>query len=456
MKIIIVGLGRTGTSLIKALSHENYDITVIEKEKELVDEITDLYSVTGVVGSGASKETLLKAGANTADALIALTPVDEINLLSCMQAKALGTRRTAARLFQPDFVKEREAIKQEYKIDYVIKPKFDIADEIARNIGLPGNVKMQGFFDNLMQMVTISVIEGSPLVGKKLMDIKRELDADVLVCTVIRDEKMYIPDGTFEITTGDQLGVVAGLGGMYETLQKLGIMTRTCKKILIVGGGVTGEYLIDMLLEEKKSITVMDEDINRCRALMEKYPNVTVSYGEGEVTDALEEEHVDKFDAVVSLTNNDETNLVTSMFAWSQNVPSIITRADVPGHVKLLHRVNMDITVSPSEISVMKLIRFIRNYEVGDAENDIGKFYTIADGKAEVMEFRADKEFKKLNAEFKNADFKLKKDILIAAIIRGEELIIPSGNSVIRENDRVIVATSKNNKIKKLNDIFAK
>lgn len=456
MKIIIVGLGRTGTSLIKALSHENYDITVIEKEKELVDEITDLYSVTGVVGSGASKETLLKAGANTADALIALTPVDEINLLSCMQAKALGTRRTAARLFQPDFVKEREAIKQEYKIDYVIKPKFDIADEIARNIGLPGNVKMQGFFDNLMQMVTISVIEGSPLVGKKLMDIKRELDADVLVCTVIRDEKMYIPDGTFEITTGDQLGVVAGLSGMYDTLQKLGIMTKNCKKVLIVGGGVTGEYLIDMLLEEKKSITVMDEDINRCRALMEKYPNVTVSYGEGEVTDALEEEHVDKFDAVVSLTNNDEINLVTSMFAWSQNVPSIITRADVPGHVKLLHRVNMDITVSPSEISVMKLIRFIRNYEVGDAENDIGKFYTIADGKAEVMEFKADNGFKKINVEFKNADFKLKKDILIAAIIRGEELIIPSGNTAIKDGDRVIVATSKSNKIKKLNDIFAK
>ena len=151
MKIIIVGLGRTGTSLIKALSHENYDITVIEKEKELVDEITDLYSVNGVVGSGASKETLLKAGANTADALIALTPVDEINLLSCMQAKALGTRRTAARLFQPDFVKERDEIKKEYNIDYAIRPKFDIADEIARNIGLPGNVKMQGFFNNLIQ-----------------------------------------------------------------------------------------------------------------------------------------------------------------------------------------------------------------------------------------------------------------------------------------------------------------
>ena len=134
------------------------------------------------------------------------------------------------------------------------------------------------------------------------------------------------------------------------------------KPIVIVGGGVTGEYLINMLLKDKKSITVMEGDIERCRDLMEKYPTVNVSYGEGELTDALEEEHVNNFDAVVSLTDNDETNLVTSMFAWSQNVPSIITRADVPGHVKLLHRVNMDITVSPSELSVMQLIRFIRNY----------------------------------------------------------------------------------------------
>lgn len=456
MKIIIVGLGRTGTSLIKALSHENYDITVIEKEKELVDEITDLYSVNGVVGSGASKETLLKAGANTADALIALTPVDEINLLSCMQAKALGTRRTAARLFQPDFVKERDEIKKEYNIDYAIRPKFDIADEIARNIGLPGNVKMQGFFNNLIQMVNISVMDGSPLVGKKLMEIKPKLDADVLVCSVIRNEKNYIPNGTFEIAAGDQLSVIAGLDGMYETLHKLGILTQICKKVLIVGGGVTGEYLIDMLLEEKKSLTVMDENITRCRELMEKYPGVTVSYSEGEVTDVLEEEHVDKFDAVVSLTDNDEINLVTSMFAWSQNVPSIITRADVPGHVKLLHRVNMDITVSPSELSVMKLIRFIRNYEVGDAENDIGKFYTIAEGMAEIMEFNASKDFVKLGVEFKSPDFKLKKDVLVAAIIRDEKLIIAGGSTSITEGDRVIVATSKNNRIKKLNDIFAK
>ena len=142
------------------------------------------------------------------------------------------------------------------------------------------------------------------------------------------------------------------------------------------------------------------------------------------------------------------------MFAWSQNVPSIITRVDKTGHVKLLHKVNMDITVSPTELSVLKMLRFIRYYEMGDAENDIGKFYNIADGKAEVMEFVASKSFSKLDVAFKEKEFKLKKDILIAGIIRDTRLVIPSGNSKIIEGDRVIVATSKKNQIRSLNEIL--
>ena len=131
MKIIIVGLGQAGTTLVKTLAGEQYDITVIDKERRLVDRMTDKYSVNGVTGSGASKETLLAAGADSADAIIALTHTDEINLLSCMQAKALGTVRSAARLFSPDLVRESEALKQQYSIDYIVLPKYDIAERFS-------------------------------------------------------------------------------------------------------------------------------------------------------------------------------------------------------------------------------------------------------------------------------------------------------------------------------------
>ena len=149
-RLIIVGLGSAGCALVKALSGENYDVTVIDKNKSLVDNITDNYNVNGIVGSGASKETLLKAGADTADALIALTHIDEINLLSCMQAKSLGTRRTAVRLLLPDFVEEAERLKKDYNIDYFVKPKYDIAEEINRNIGLPGFINLV-FLSNVQE-----------------------------------------------------------------------------------------------------------------------------------------------------------------------------------------------------------------------------------------------------------------------------------------------------------------
>jgi len=456
MKVIIVGLGSTGCSLVDAISREDYEVTVIDKDKSLVDMITDKYNVNGVVGSGASKETLIKAGVESADALVALTHVDEINLLSCMQAKTLGTRRTAARLLLADFVHEAERLKKEYSIDYFVKPKSDIAEEIYRNIGLPGFVKMEGFFGNEVQMIDLSVMKDSPLKGRSLIDIKQTLQLDMLVNTVIRDEKLYVPDGNLVIEQGDQVGIMAAKADVDNILNKLGVTIKKAKNIIIVGGGITGEYLINMLLKDKKSITVLENDINRCRELMEKFPTINVVYSEGDITEVLEEEKVDKADAVVSLTDNDETNLVISMFSWSQDVPSIITRVDKPVHVKLLHKVNMDITVSPTELSVLKMLRFIRNYEMGDAPNDIGKFYNVADGKAEVMEFTAQKDFSKLGVLFKEKEFKLKKDILIAGIIRDSRLVIPSGNSKILEGDKVIVTASKKNQIRSLNEIMAR
>ncbi len=455
MKIIIVGLGSAGTALVRSLSGENYDITVIDKNKILVDNVTDNYNVNGIVGSGASKETLMKAGADTADAIIALTHIDEINLLSCMQAKSLGTRRAAARLLLPDFVSEADRLKNEYDIDYFVKPKLDIAEEINRNIGLPGFIKLEGFFGNAVQMINLSVKADSPLAGKNLMEVKQSVDADIIVATVIRDGKLYVPDGTFTLKVDDQLGIVIDKETVHETLTKLDVEQKAAKKVSIVGGGITSEYLIDMLVEGKKDVAVYDNNISRCRELMEKYQSIKVNYAEGDVTEALEEEDIEKLDALISITDSDEANLVASMFAWSQNVPSIITRVDKPGHVKLLHKVNMDITVSPTELSVLKMLRFIRNYEIGDAKNDVGKFYMIADGLAEVMEFEAGSSFEKLGVEFKEKKFKLKKDIIIAALVRDDKIIIPSGTTKILEGDKVIVATSKKNHIRVLNEILA-
>lgn len=455
MKIIIVGAGRTGSSLIRALSEKNYDITVIDKQKSVVDAVTDQYNVSGVVGSGAAQETLLKAGADTADILIALTSVDEINILCCVQAKSVGTVRTAARVFQPDFTAESKTLKKEQSIDYIFNPKYDMADEAARSIGLPGIVRPERLFVSQMQMVTVTVLPESPLNGKTLSEIRQEIDRDLLVASVLREDRVHIPDGTFRIMAGDSISIVAKKGAVIHILQKIGIVKNPVRKVMIVGGGVTAGYLIDMLLKEKKSITVIEADLERCRELMERYPSVTVSCAVGEMDDILESENIASMDAVISLTNSDETNLVTSMYAWARNVPSILTRIETVGHLSLLCRVNLDITLSAPEISVHKLNRFIHNYEVSHEPNEIEKYCFVCGNEAELMQFTAGDSFRMPDIPFGDSIFRFRKNVAVVFIIRGDEMIIPNETACIRKGDRVIVAAEKKNRIESLNDILA-
>ena len=454
MKIIIVGLGQAGTTLVKTLAGEQYDITVIDKERRLVDRMTDKYSVNGVTGSGASKETLLAAGADSADAIIALTHTDEINLLSCMQAKALGTVRSAARLFSPDLVRESEALKQQYSIDYIVLPKYDIAEEIFRNIGMPGFIKLEGYWGKNIQIIDMNVLDNSPLAGRSLADIRHSSDLEMLVIAAIRKGKLHIPDGSFTIQSEDNIAMVAPNEKVVSTLKALNVMPRQVKRIVIVGGGITCEYLLELLKKEHMDITVLEQDVSRCRDLMLNHPDIRVVYSGGEILDVLEEERVSSADAVISLTDNDETNLVISMYSWSCRIPSIITRVDKPEHVKLLHRVNIDITVSATELSALKMARFVRSYEMTDAPNEIGKFYNIAENQAEVMDFTATEAFPALNINFNSDRFRLKKGIIITSILRKGELIIPSGNTCIMEGDRVIITSAKSNRIRNLRDIL--
>ncbi|MCR5098133.1 MAG: Trk system potassium transporter TrkA [Lachnospiraceae bacterium] len=454
MKIIIVGAGRTCNLLVASLAKRNNDITVIDMQKDLVDDLTDRYNVNGVVGSGAAKETLEKAGAAYADILIALTPVDEINLLSCMQAKSVGTLHTMARVSQPDLDEERESLEREHGIDFIFNPKYDMAEAVALSIGLPGVAKHDGVFEGFLQMVTVSITDSSPLVGKTIMEIRKEINTLFFIGTVIRDGKLFVPLGDFVIESGDVICILSSVRDMMKTLHMVGVVKHHVRDVMIAGGGITSEYLVEMLLEQKKNITLIDADIDRCREVMEKYPEVQVVYKNGELSEIMEEEGIDHMDAVVALTDSDEENLVTSLFAWSKNIPSILTEIEAPAHLKLLHRVNLDITLSSSEISVDKLIRFIHNCEASDAPNQIESYCSVSDNMAEVIQFTAGEDLKNEGVAIRDLLHVLKKGVLVATIIRNGEQIIPLGDQCIKKGDKVIIISDKKNHIENLNEIF--
>ena len=379
MKIIVVGLGEAGRTLIRMLDASEHDICVIDRDAKCVDAVTDKYPVNGVVGSGASAETLRKAGADTADVFIALTHTDEINLISCMQAKALGASRCVARLLMPDLVAEDEQLKEKYKIDYFVKPRADMADEIYKNIGLPGNIKLESFMNDEIYVIDLNPIGDCPLLGRNIAGIREEICPDMMIATAIRGKRVHTPKDNFVVKEGDNLYITVEREHLEEALCKIGIRRFPSDSIVIVGGGITGAYLAEKLTADHRKLTILDDDLDRCRELMDLFPNAQITYAEGDITEVLEEEKVSKADAIVSLTDNDETNLVVSMFAWSKGIPSVITRVDRHVHVKLLHKVNIDITVSPTELTVSRIMRFISNMARPDEDEHVGIMEFIGD-----------------------------------------------------------------------------
>ncbi len=458
MKIIIAGLGETGITLLRALSSEEHEITVIDTDGALVDRITDEYSVGGIVGSSAAKETLMKAGVEGTDIFIALTHIDEVNLLSCMQAKNFGASKTVGRIQMPDLYSDIVDLKKEYSIDYIVRPGKDIALEIYRNLGLPGFVKLEGLFGDKVTIIDMNITAGSCLAGKKIAEIRSSIRSDMLISTVIRDDELFIPDGSFVIMEGDILTISASRETQDEILETLGITKDPANNVMMVGCGLTGEILAEKLTGEGRHLTIVEDDISYCRRLMKRFPSARVICANGDITEVLEEEGLKKTGTLLSITDSDETNLVVSMFAWSKKVPSVVTRIDKQSHVRLLHKVKIDITASPTELSVLRIMHFIRNCAGRKKTDKSGRFlgfYRVADGWADVIEFEVESAFPALGVPLADKKFKLKKNILISGIIRDDELIIPTGASFFKTGDRVLITAPVDKGISTIDDAFS-
>lgn len=458
MKIIVVGLGQKGVMLADILAQEQHDVIAVDIDKAQIEKVTNKYSVSGVCGSGVSKEVLLQAGANTADVILAMTPIDEVNLMICMVAKDLGTRYAGARLFRPELSNDEEYLAKEFKVDYIINPKLETAKEIARQMGLPGKVKADAYFSNTATLISVTVEKGMfPKDKLTIEEIKAFFATDMLVATVTREDEIVVPHGEYVVEIGDVLGIVAADEALLAVIQKLGLIRKAAKKIFVVGGGDIAYYLSKILLEKKLSVKVLESSKRRCSDLYEKLPELKVCYADGLKEEILFEEGLKESDACVSLTGSDENNLVVSLFAWSCGIPSIITKVDSADYAKLLNRVNIDITVSPNVITVNGMLGFVRNVAVyNDKGNDINGLYQLAGGKAEAVEFVAYDNSKGLGIPFKSEQFKLKKQILVAMLVRDGKTIIPDGDDCIKSGDRVVVITQRrqNFALNTLNDIF--
>lgn len=452
MKIIIVGCGKVGQKIAEKLSNENeYDLTVVDFKHDIVDQMVSRYDAMGVVGDCINVEILEEAGVTKADILIAVTGSDELNFTTCLLAKKLGNCQTIARIRKPEYRKTINLFKDDLGLAMVINSDVAAAQEISRVLKFPSAIQIDTFAKGRVEILKFKVPENSILSGIKLSEMTNKINCDILVCGVERNDNVYIPDGNFVIESGDLLSIIASYQNYYDFFRKVGIKSGRIKDCIIIGGGVTGYYLADMLLKSGISVKIIEQNQSRCEELSFLLPKATIICGDGTDNSLLLEEGIEYADAVVALTNIDEENILLSLFARSKTKGKLVTKINRIAYDEVIKKLDLDTIIYPKNITAENVLKFVRAKNNSLGSSNIQTMHFILDGKVEALEFQI-KESSDVSSN-PLVNLKLKKNILIACINRNGKIIIPKGQDSIEVGDSVIVVTTKSG-LKDINDIL--
>lgn len=453
MKIVIIGVGTIGKTILKTLTGEGHTITIVDEDKDRVDALVNSYDIFGVVGNGACMEIQKEADMEHADLAMALTGSDELNVFACLVAKKIGVKNTIARVRNPEYREQIMQMREELGISMIVNPEKDTANEIFYMIQLPSIAKVEHFAKGRVLLVEIVVEKDCPLVGETLISLGKQLQTKVLVCAVQRGEAVTIPSGHFRIEEGDRIHFTANASTLRHFLEEIQLVNLPLKNIMIVGGNKIGFYLADELSKKKfdHSVKLIESDKNNADELAELLPRVNLILGNGAQHSLLLEEGLEATDAFVALTDTDEENMIASMFANKCNVRksiALIRSDDIGG---MLRELGIQNTVSPKNIVANRVISYVRALANKRGSNVL-TLSRMVEGRVEALEFYA-----KTDEEFYNIplkDLKLKPNCLVACIIRNHEVLIPNGASVIKHGDNVVVVTTHKN-FNDLSDILA-
>ena len=446
MNIIIIGCGTVGADICRHLVREGHNVTVIDNDQKSITEITNTCDVTAHVGSGADIDLLRDAGAEEADLLIAVTAMDEMNILSCYAAKKLGTEQTVARVRNPEYAAFMNLMKTDMNLSMTINPEYATAKEIAKILKFPAATKVDTFCEGRVEMAEFTISHDSPLCNVSLFGLREKFNIKFLVCGVLRDDEVFIPSGNFILREGDTLSVTAPDSDLVQFFKLAGDKRREAKNVLIAGGGRTTYYLAKLLGRSVSGVTIIERDIAKCEALSSEY-NIAVTHGDLTKQDLLLEEGLEKCDAFLALSDVDEENAIVSMYAKKVGVPRIVTMIRSLPYIDFFRDAGLDSIVSPKSSTVDYILRFVRSM-AGAKDSEIESLHTVLDGKIEALEFNIKEHIEGLT-DIPLMDISRIKNSLIACIERNGEIIIPSGHDKIVVGDSVIIlVTGSINNIK--------
>ena len=451
MKIIVLGAGKVGKTLIKHMSNEDHDIIVVDQNATKVEEVVNQYDVIGVVGNGGSYDILMEAGAEDANLIICVTTSDELNILAGLMAKKMGTRHTIARVRNPDYSSQRDFMRNQLGFSMIVNPELEAASEICRVLSFPSAVKVDTFSRGKVELAEFFVEDHSRLNGVELNQLHKITKTNILVCAVSHNEDVIIPDGNYAIKPGDHLYITGTHRDLSRFCLDIGVITNRIKNVIIVVGGKIAYYLSKQLSTQGIKVKIIEKDKNRCQILAEKLPYVTIIHGDGSDDELLNEEGIENTDAVLALTGLDEENIVLSLSAKSLYHKKTIAKVTRMNYTGLSDVLKVDSIVAPKKIVASQIIRYVRAKMTKDHDSAVKTLYKIVDGEVEAIEFKVTEQFKYLHKTLN--EMKIKEHVLVAAIIRENEVIVPKGNTTMELNDYVIIV-SRGEIMKSLNDIL--
>ncbi len=452
MKIIIAGAGKVGKVLVRQLTAEGHDLTVIDQNSRVLESLVVQYDAIGVQGNCASKAVLEQAGVQDADLVIAVTNADEVNLLCCMTAHGLQSDiHTIARIRDPEYTEQVMTMRHTFPLSLTVNPEKQAAMEIERLLKFPGFLRRESFAKGRSQIVELRIDSKSKLKNVALMDMSSVVKCRVLVCAVLRDGRAVAPSGNFVLQEGDRIFVTAPTSSLALLLKNLDIATRRVRRVLLCGGGRVSFYLAGLLEKDRISVQLIEKKPERCLALAEALPETDIIQGDCSNQSVLEAQGIDQCDAVAALTGLDETNMILSLYAANQGVPQTITKLSREESIHIANTMALGSIISPKELCSNDIVRYVRAMQ-----NHTGaavSVHAIADGQAEAVEFVVDADTPNCGIPLK--DIRLKPDVLIAGIVHDTTSEIPNGESVFVSGDRVVAVSSHRGMLQQLSDIFA-
>ena len=433
MKIVIVGAGEVGYHIASRLALENKEVVVIDKDTEAVRRIADNIDVQTFVGSGSSPTVLEEAGIKEADILLAVTNSDEANLVACLVANMLSpSTKKLARLRGADFDNYYDAFREQAPhIETVINPEIEVVKTIIRLMRVPGAVDVGEFADSRIKFVGLYLGQDSPLAGAKLVELpdiigKRRL----LIAAVVRDEEVIIPRGQDRLMAGDLIYFISEDQHLLETLSIFNQHAEPVKRVLIIGGGRIGYRLAAQLEQQSIYCKIVEKKPERCAVLAERLNKAVVLHGDGSDQGLLTEENIGDMDVVVTLTNDEETNILSSLLSRRMGARKTITKISKFSYFPLMTAIGIDQVVSPRLSAINSILQHIRRGKVLSAISLKGE-------QAEALEVVALETSDIVAKPLRRVAFP--KGGIVAGIIRKDHIIIPTGESIIEPGDRIII-----------------